>query len=62
MARPEKEKQYIIEKRDELVWAMSHQDWSNADIARIFNIDPSRVTRIIAVMPKGWKPKWVKVQ
>lgn len=61
MARPTKEKQYLFDKRRELIWALSHQDYSNADIGIIFNRDASVITRIVNQMPKDWEPKWTKV-
>lgn len=52
---------YLREKRDELIWALSLQHYSDAQIGRIFNIKYRSTTqRIIARKPKDWKPKWVK--
>lgn len=62
MARPTKERKYLYDKQAELIWALAHQDYRNIEIAVIFNLDRSRVGRIIGKMPKGWVPKWVKVQ
>ena len=51
----------LDQKRNELIWALSLQDYTHEDIANILrNADRSTVTRTINKMPKGWKPKWVK--
>lgn len=54
--------QHLLDKRNELVWALSKQDYKDAQIARIFNVDRAVIGRIIKRMPKHWKPKWQKVQ
>ncbi len=62
--------QHIRNKRNELIWALSLQEYSHsitgfythAQIGRIFNIDRSTVKRIVDGMPKDWKPKWVKAE
>lgn len=56
-----KEKSYIVEKRKELIWALSLQDYSYQDIGDIFGVHRSTVKRIVDAMPKNWTPKWVKV-
>lgn len=53
--------QYLLDKRAELVWALSLQDYSQANIAYIFNVDPAVINRIIKRIPQGWQPKWKKV-
>ena len=60
MARPTKQKQYLIDKYHEIAWALSMQDFSSADIAVILNRHRSVIGRIIAKRPKGYRPKWVK--
>jgi IS30 family transposase len=55
------EENHITEKRKELIWALSLQDYSFAQIGRIFNIHRSTVLRIVEKMPKNYKPKWVKI-
>jgi hypothetical protein len=52
---------HVREKRDELIWALSLQDYTQAQIGRIFGLNRSTVLRIIEAKPKDWKPKWVKV-
>lgn len=52
--------QYLAEKRLELIWALSLQDYNNSDIALIFGLNPSSVGRAIEKKPAGWKPKWKK--
>lgn len=52
---------YLVEKRAELIWALSLQEYTNAQIARIFRLDAENTIHIIKQKPKDWKPKWVKV-
>lgn len=52
---------HIKDKRDEIIWALSLQDYTPAQIGRMFNINRSTVLRILDAKPKDWKPKWVKV-
>lgn len=51
---------YEIEKRNELIWALDLQKYSQASIGRIFNINRSTIMRIVGERPKGWLPKWIK--
>ncbi len=51
---------HLKEKRAELIWALSLQDYTNAQIGRIFNINRSTVLAILRAKPKDWQPKWVK--
>ena len=53
---------HIKEKRNELMWALSLQDYTHAQIARIFNTHRSTVKRIVDKKPRDWQPKWKKVQ
>lgn len=54
-------KNHLGEKREELIWALSLQDYSFADICTIFNIKHrSTIMRIIARKPINWVPRWVK--
>lgn len=52
---------HLIDKRNELIWALSLQDYTHAQISRIFNINRSTALRIIKKKPSGWQPKWVKM-
>ena len=52
--------QYLQDKRDEIVWALSAQDYSGAQIARMFSTDRVTIKRIIDKKPVDYKPKWVK--
>jgi len=61
MARPQKKKQYLMEKYYELVWALAKQDYNNADIGVIFNRHRSNIKKAVAKMPKEWQSKWTKV-
>ena len=51
---------YLIEKRTELIWALSLQEYTNAQIARIFRLDEENTIYIIKQKPKDWLPKWIK--
>ena len=62
MARPTKEVRHIFEKRAEIIWALSLQDYNGQEIADMFNLSRSVINRIIAQKPVGWAPKWKKVQ
>jgi len=62
MPRPTQEKRHLVEKRDELIWALVHQDYNFEEIGVIFNVNRSSIKRIAVKKPSGWKPKWVKSQ
>ena len=51
----------LIEKRDELIFALDYQGYNGQDIAKIFNLNRSTIKRILSKKPLGWKPKWHKV-
>lgn len=51
---------YLEEKRDEYIRAIGGQDYSLADIAEMFNINKTKVHRIIKATPDGWQTPWVK--
>jgi hypothetical protein len=53
---------HLREKRAELMWALSLQDYTQAQIGRLFGVDRSTAKRIIESRPRDWSPKWVKVQ
>ena len=53
-------KKHIKDKRDELIWALSLQEYTQAEIASIFGLNRSTVLRIIEAKPKDWQVKWVK--
>lgn len=55
-------KQYLKEKRDEIIWALSEQDYRRVDIAEMFNVSKMKITRIIEKKPDDYKSKWVKRQ
>jgi IS30 family transposase len=61
MARPIKAEKHLIEKYQELVWALSSQDYSSAAIGKIMNRSRSVIKRLIDKRPKDYKTKWVKV-
>jgi len=55
-------KQHLLDKRDEIAFALSIQeDYTLADISVILNIKHrSTVLRILRRRPVDYKPKWVK--
>jgi len=59
--RHAKNKQYIFDKRNELIWALRHQGYSFGDIGVMFNLDRSTIFEIVGKSPKDWQPKWIKV-
>lgn len=54
-------KKHLRDKRIELIYALSLQDYENVEIGEIFNINRSSVMRIINKRPKDYKVKWIKV-
>lgn len=61
MARPEKEKIHLMEKYQELAWALAFQGYNNEEIGTILNRNRSIISRIVKKMPVGWEPKWKKI-
>ena len=54
-------KKILDKKRAELIWALSLQSYTQADIAYMMrDADVSTISRTIKKMPTDWKPKWVK--
>lgn len=53
--------EHLAVKRDELIFALAHQEYSQKEIGIIFNRNRSTVLRILEKMPKDWRPKWIKV-
>ena len=54
-------RQHLLDKRDELLWALSDQGYNLADLCVIFNITHrNTVLRIINRKPAGWVSRWVK--
>ena len=58
---PRRVDRYIRDKRDELIWALSHQDYSLGQIGDMFNMKKVSVQRVLTRKPRGWTPKWVKI-
>jgi len=52
--------QYLLEKRNEIIFALSAQDYTEAQIGRIFRLARVSVHRILKDKPSGYRPKWVK--
>ena len=61
MPRPEAKKRHLFDKYKEIVWALSHQDYTYADIGEIMGRSRAVIKRIADTKPKDWTPKWVKV-
>jgi hypothetical protein len=55
-------KPYLSIKRAELIWALTQQDYSDADIGNMFNITKQRVLAIRKQMPSGWSSPWIKIK
>lgn len=54
-------KELLEQKRTELIWALSLQEYTHEDISFILrDADRSTITRIINKRPENWTPKWVK--
>lgn len=53
---------HLIDKRNEIIWHLALQDYTIAQIARMFNFrHRTTVLRIIEKRPEGYKPKWTKI-
>jgi len=53
---------HIQDKRNELIWALNNQDYTDSQVGRVFNLNRSTISRIIKIKPKDWKVKWVKIE
>ncbi len=62
MSKNDTVENHVKAKKYELIWALGKQDYTQAQIARMFNIDRSTVLRILQKMPRDWSPKWKKVR
>jgi hypothetical protein len=51
---------HLKDKRNELIWALDAQGYTDAQIGRIFSKNRSTILRIIKAKPKDWVVKWVK--
>lgn len=61
MNKQEMIQELLEQKRTELVWALSLQDYTHEDIAYILrSADRSTITRMINKRPEDWQPKWIK--
>lgn len=54
--------QYLKDKRNELIWALSKQGFNGSQLALIFSIHRSTVHEIIKKMPEGWESPWRKTK
>ena len=61
MAKHSKEKVHLVLKRQELIWALRTQEYNGEEIAFMFNLDRSVISRILKGKPMNWKPKWRKI-
>jgi len=55
-------REFIKEKRTELIWALGDQGYSQAHLAEMFNTSRVDIMRVMKRKPKEWNPKWVKQQ
>lgn len=61
MNKQEMIQELLEQKRTELVWALSLQEYTHEDIAFILRgADRSTITRMINKRPADWQPKWIK--
>jgi len=61
MNKKEMMEELLDNKRTELIWALSLQEYTQDDIAYILrDADRSTISRIISKKPEDWQPKWVK--
>ena len=61
MNKQEMIQELLDNKRIELIWALSLQDYTQEDIAYMLrDADRSTISRTINKRPTDWKPKWVK--
>ena len=51
---------HVIEKRLELLYAISLQGYTMSEIAFIFGMPKSTVHKYISQRPSDFQPKWVK--
>lgn len=51
---------HIQEKRNELIWALNAQGYTDAQIGRMFNLHRASVGRIVREKPQDWTVKWFK--
>jgi len=51
---------YLRDKRNELIFALAKQGYTQAQLATIFNLSVSRMSVIISKMPEGYRTKWFK--
>lgn len=58
----DKLEKHLKMKRNELIFALSLQHYTAAQVGRMFNIDRSTALRIIRTKPRDWRPKWEKVK
>ena len=54
--------QHIYNKRDELVWSLSSQNYTFSQIAWIFGISKTLVFNILKRKPKDWSRPWMKIK
>lgn len=53
----------LDQKRTELIWALSLQEYTHEDIAYILrSVDRSTITRTINRRPENWSSPWVKIK
>ncbi len=61
MEKQEIVKDYLISKRDEIVWSLVSQGYTSAQITEMFsNLGRSNTHKIVKKIPKNYKSPWVK--
>ena len=54
------ERQRLTNKRNELIWALSEQEYSYSQMGVIFNVNKTTIMRAIQQKPSWWITPWVK--
>lgn len=53
---------YAVEKRNELIWAVSSQGFNLRQLAFIFGMSKSQAHNILQDKPTGWESPWKKIK
>jgi len=60
MAERKKIEGYLLEKRNEILWSMSLQDYSLSQLAWVFGISKTAIYNIVKERPENWISPWTK--
>ena len=52
---------YIIEKRNEIIFSLASQGYTQAQIGRMFRLERATVGIILKRMPNGYVSPWKKI-